>query len=66
MHMWLGFDFTLQPFEVAVLRDSGVFPVPTGVGMDIMQYSNTLGFAEAGVGANHSTFGFGSFFGGFT
>jgi len=63
MHMWLVINFTLQPFEIAILRDSGVFPTPTGVGMDIMLRSNTLGFAEAGSGS--STFGFGSFFGGF-
>ena len=47
------FEFYLEPYEIAILTNSSVFPRPSGVGASLLQVdlSGTLGFAEASVGA---------------
>lgn len=60
------FTFAPSPASLAILKSSGAFPLPTGVNLNIMQIAGVSQFAEAGVGAGHPTFGFGSFFGGFS
>lgn len=66
MQISVVFTFTPQPVSLALLKSSGAFPLPTGVNLNIMQIAGVSQFAEAGVGAGHPTFGFGSFFGGFS
>lgn len=61
MHARLVFEFPLQPFEITILKYSGVFAGPTGVGIVIMdiQILATFGFTEAGpqsAGWNNGTF----------
>ena len=66
MQMQLNFEFILQPFELSIIKQSGAFVAPTGVGYEVMQLNlpNVFGFAEAGVSA--STMNNGTFFGGFS
>lgn len=61
----LTFEFILQPVEVAILKQSGAFAAPTGVGFNIMEVAVpfTFGFEEAGYSAQ--SFNNGTFFGGF-
>lgn len=65
MKMRMVFEFLLEPFEYAILTQSGAFPHPTGVGIEIMQLSlpYRFGFAEAGP-YSAAPFGQGTFFGG--
>lgn len=66
MEMRLVFEFLLQPFEIAILKTSGAFAGPTGVGVDIMDLDvgGVFGFAEAGTRYS-AGFNNGTFFGGF-
>lgn len=50
MQMTFVFEFLLNPYERAVLEQSGVVPRPAGVSSDILQVAvpSTLGFMEAG------------------
>lgn len=61
----LTFEFALEPFEIAILKQSGAFANPTGVGFNIMsvQIPFTFGFQEAGGSAQ--TFNNGTFFSGY-
>lgn len=63
MAMRYTFEFYLQPFESAILTQSGAFPHPAGVKVFILQVPviNTFGFAEAGT-ASASPFNQGAFF----
>jgi len=64
MQMNLVFMFPLQPFEIAILLQSGAFTPPTGVGFNVMPVATpTFGFAEAGV--NSAGFNQGTWFSGF-
>jgi hypothetical protein len=64
MQMNLVFMFPLQPFEIAILLQSGAFTAPTGVGFNVMVSATpTFGFAEAG--ASSAGFNVGTFFAGF-
>lgn len=60
MRMRYVFEFYLEPFELAVMTQSGVLPRPTGVGIDLIQVpaGSTFGFNEAG---DAVPFGEGSF-----
>lgn len=51
MTMRFTFEFYLQPFEVAILTQSGILPRPTGVDFSYIQVPvhNVFGFAEAGI-----------------
>jgi hypothetical protein len=66
MNARLTFEFTLQPFELAIIKQSGALPPPTGVEFEIMQVprGSTVGFNEAGAYA--ATMGSGTFFAGFS
>lgn len=61
MQMRFTFEFYLQPYELAILTQSGVLPHPTGVGVSILQApgGGTFGFNEAG---DAEPFGQGTFF----
>lgn len=50
MQMMFTFEFALQPFEIAILTQSGVIPRPAGVSAKVMQFDtgSTFGFAEQG------------------
>lgn len=50
MSMRFTFEFYLQPFEVAILTQSGILPRPTGVNFSYIQVPvpNVFGFFEAG------------------
>jgi hypothetical protein len=65
MQMVLVFEFLLTPVQKAILLQSGVVPVPCGVGFNVMDIdiTQTFGFAEAGASA--SGFDNGFFFEGF-
>jgi hypothetical protein len=64
MQMNLVFMFPLQPFEIAIILQSGAFTPPTGVGFNVMVAATpTFGFAEAGASA--AGFNVGTFFAGF-
>jgi len=65
MQMRLTFEFFLQPFERAILTQSGVIPRPAGVQLFIAElpFPHTFGFAEMGT-ASAAPFGQGSFFNG--
>lgn len=56
-----SFGFLLSPVEIAILTQSGAFPAPSGVRIDIAAYEIpfVFGFAEAGSSAN--SFGVGTF-----
>ena len=62
MNARLTFEFILQPFEVAILKQSGALAAPTGVLFEIMDLDipHCFGFAEAGGSA--APFNQGSFF----
>ncbi|VVD90421.1 bacteriophage protein [Pandoraea communis] len=51
MSMRFTFEFYLQPFEVAILTQSGILPRPTGVDFSYIQVPvpNVFGFFEAGI-----------------
>jgi hypothetical protein len=61
MQMRYTFEFVLQPFEVAILTQSGALPRPTGVKSFVLQVAlpGLFGFKEAG--ANSYPFGQGTF-----
>ncbi|WP_230973113.1 DUF2612 domain-containing protein [Burkholderia vietnamiensis] len=63
MQMRYTFEFYLQPYEIAILTQSGAMPRPTGVLATIMQVPvpNIFGFSEAGT-ASVAPFGQGTFF----
>lgn len=65
MNARLTFEFPLQPFEIAILKQSGAFSAPTGVQLEIMDLDlpYVAGFKEAGACA--ATFGSGTFFRGY-
>lgn len=65
MQLVLAFEFILSPVQVAILLQSGIVPVPCGVGYNVMgiDVTHTWGFAEAGVSA--AGFNNGLFFNGF-
>jgi len=50
MKMRVVFEFSLQPYEIAIVKYSGAFVGPNGVGITIMDTNvgKTFGFAEAG------------------
>jgi hypothetical protein len=60
MKLRYTFEFYLQPFEVALLAQSGALPRPSGVGLSLLQIPSgaTFGFNEAGDAQpfNHGTF----------
>jgi hypothetical protein len=49
MQMMYTFEFNLQPYEIAIMTQSGVIPKPAGVRVAVTQLdaSTTFGFAEA-------------------
>lgn len=61
MQMRYTFEFYLEPYEFAIITNSGVLPRPTGVGAYLIQVpdGSTFGFQEAG---NMQTFGHGTMF----
>jgi len=61
MSMLFTFEFPLQPFEIAILTQSGVIPKPAGVSakIQIVDYTTMFGFAETG---NAQPFNQGVFF----
>jgi len=63
MQMRYTFEFFLQPFEMAIMTQSGALPRPTGVLASIIQVQlpNVFGFKEAGT-ASAAPFGQGTFF----
>jgi hypothetical protein len=65
MQMRFTFEFFLQPFELAILTQSGALPRPTGVLAYVMSVSlpNTFGFSEAGI-PSAAPFGQGVFYSG--
>ena len=62
MRMVLTFEFALQPYEKAVLTQTGVIPRPAGVELffQVINPAARAGFAEG----SWATFGHGNFFGG--
>jgi hypothetical protein len=66
MTMMLVFQFPLQPYEIAIITQSGAFSAPTGVNLDlvmVLDVPNQFGFAESG--SSSSGFNSGTFFAGF-
>jgi hypothetical protein len=63
MQMRFTFEFTLQPFELAILTQSGILPRPTGVQAFVMSINlpYVFGFSEAGP-ASAVPFGQGAFY----
>lgn len=63
MQMSFVFEFYLQPFEMAIMTQSGAIPRPAAVGTYLIQapVPNVFGFAEAGT-ASAAPFGQGTFF----
>jgi hypothetical protein len=63
MQMSFVFEFYLQPFELAIMTQSGAIPRPAAVGTYLIQapVPNVFGFAEAGT-ASAAPFGQGTFF----
>jgi len=61
MNVRLTFEFYLQSWELAILKQSNVFEPPTGVNFYIMEYptATTFGFLETG---RATAFGTGAFF----
>lgn len=62
MQMRYTFEFYLEPWERAIITQSGALPRPTGVLASMVQIpqGSTFGFAEQGLGAQ--PFGQGTFF----
>lgn len=52
MHMQLTFEFYLEPYELAILEQSGALQPPSGVSLQLLQaqLSGTFGFSEATLG----------------
>ncbi|ACR29233.1 DUF2612 domain-containing protein [Burkholderia glumae] len=65
MQLRYTFEFFLEPYEVAILTQSGALPRPTGVLSSVMQIQigSTFGFSEAG---EFQPFGQGTFYTGVT
>jgi hypothetical protein len=63
MQMRFTFEFYLQPFELAIMTNSGVLPRTTGVLATVVQIpqGSTFGFSEAGT-LSAAPFGSGTFF----
>ncbi|AMM15523.1 hypothetical protein AX768_09250 [Burkholderia sp. PAMC 28687] len=63
MQMRFTFEFYLQPYELAIMTNSGVLPRTTGVLATVAQIpqGSTFGFSEAGT-ASAAPFGQGTFF----
>jgi hypothetical protein len=63
MQLRYTFEFYLQPYEVAIITQSGALPRPTGVLATMVQIpqSSTFGFVEAGT-LSAAPFGQGTFF----
>jgi hypothetical protein len=64
MHMRFVFEFPLEPYEYAILTQSGALPHPGGVKAQVVVVDtpdHTFGFAEAGIGSA-SPFNCGSFY----
>lgn len=63
MQMRYTFEFYLQPYELAIMQQSGALPRPTGVLASIAQIPvpNVFGFMEAGT-QSVAPFGQGTFF----
>jgi hypothetical protein len=63
MQMSFVFEFYLEPFELAIMTQSGVIPRPAAVNTYLIQapVPNVFGFAEAGT-ASAAPFGQGTFF----
>lgn len=61
MAMRYTFEFTLEPFEAAIVTQSGAFPHPAGVGVNYLQIvpPETFGFKEA---LTFAPFNYGAFF----
>ena len=61
MHMQIRCAFLLQPYEIAILNYGGVFPIPTGVGYSIWEYTpgQTFGFAQQHTAGATDVVGFG-------
>jgi hypothetical protein len=53
MQMLYTFEFYLNPYELAIITQSGALPRPTGVLASVVQIpqGSTFGFAEAGISA---------------
>jgi hypothetical protein len=66
MNARLTFEFTLQPFELAIIKQSGALPPPTGVEFEVMEAprGQTFGFNEAGAAA--APWNVGVYFAGFS
>ena len=66
MNARLTFEFALQPFELAIIKQSGALPPTTGVQFEIMQAprGQTFGFNEAGAAA--APWNVGAYFAGFS
>ena len=62
MQLALVVGFTLQPFELSILKNSNVFPIPVGVQLNIMSVANVFLFYETGAG---TAFGTAALFGDF-
>jgi hypothetical protein len=65
MNARLTFEFVLQPFEIAILKQSGAFSAPTGVLFEIMDLDLPYSFGFAEAGASSAPFNNGTFFSGF-
>ncbi len=65
MQSRLVFEFSLQPYEISILKKSGALSPPTGVNFEIMivNLPNVFGFSEAG--DRMAPFGQGTFFPGY-
>ena len=64
MQMRLTFEFSLQPFEQAILTQSGVIPRPAGVQLFLAEVPNLACFGFAEMGAGITPFNDGTFFNG--
>jgi len=61
MMMRYTFEYQLQPFEIAITRQTKIFPVPCGVrGFVFNSKLPLFGFSQAGI-RSATTFGFGVF-----
>lgn len=60
MLMQITCEFYLEPYELAVLEQSGALPAPAGVSLSLLQVdvAGAFGFSEAGI---YQPFGYGTF-----
>ena len=65
MTMQLTFEFTLQPYEISLMKYSGAFSLPTGVSGNLMTFLPNHMFSFKEIGTRATTFGRGAFFKGF-